>query len=64
MKESILHRVNRCACGLTYYIGIDGDHERCDECISNAELADKQETSDDGFGWRDGVKLEGESNEL
>lgn len=63
MKESILHKVNRCSCGLTYYIGIDGDADRCDECISGAELADKVK-SDDGFGWRNGVKLEGDGNEL
>jgi len=62
MKESILHRVNRCGCGLTYYIGVDGDSDRCDECIANAELADKQAQADDGIGWRNGVKLEGDGD--
>lgn len=45
MRESILNRVRRCACGKTYYIGVDGDDKRCDGCIAADELSDtsKQE---------------------
>lgn len=62
MKESVLNRVRKCSspnCGRSYYIGIDGDDDRCDDCISQEELLERQLSADDGFGWRKGVKLEG-----
>ncbi len=58
MRESVLRMVRRCECGKTYYIGIDGDEDYCDECISGDELSERID-ADDGFGWRKTLKLEG-----
>lgn len=49
MRESILSKVRRCTCGKSYYIGVDGDDERCDGCIAEDELSEttKRELNED-----------------
>lgn len=46
MKESILRNIGRCSCGAAYYIGVDGDEDRCDACIAEAELQRDPETTE------------------
>lgn len=57
-KQSILDKVRRCKCGISYYIGIDGDADRCDGCIAEAELAARTD-AEKQIDWHD-VLTEGD----
>jgi hypothetical protein len=46
MKESILDKVCKCKqCGKAYLDGIEGDSSRCDYCIAEDEIRNKEDGS-------------------